>query len=105
MTATFAQLRVIAVVAFAEFGFSDDDELECHGGLGGYDDPSLYDVPTAEAYLPSSCAVSWRPILPGGEASQETVLVSLAGPEVVTWMPEVEELFTSGLPRPAIVRL
>lgn len=98
-------IRALAVDAFAEFGFSDDQAFQCDGGLGGYDDPPFDDAPAADAYLNSSCVVSWRPILPGGGASQDTVLVSAAGPEVVTWMPELEELFTSGLPRPAIVRL
>lgn len=98
-------IRAVAVEAFAQFGFSRDHKPECRGGLGGYDYPSLYDGPAADEYLPGSCAVSWRPLLPGGGASQDTVLVSPAGPEVVTWMPELEELLTSGVPRPAIVRL
>lgn len=103
--ALIGDIRALAIDAYAEFGFSDDHFFECDGGLGGYDDPSHFGAAAADAYLPSSCGVSWRPRLLGGGASQDTILVSLAGPEVVTWMPEIEELFTSGLPRPAIVQL
>ena len=91
--------------AYSVFGFSGDWRNHCQGGLGGYTSPLRDASRASPAALQDSCTVSWRPSLPGGGASQDTVLVSPAGLEVVTRMPDHPELLTSGLPRPAIIAL
>jgi hypothetical protein len=49
--------------------------------------------------------MAWNPSITGGGKSEDTVLVSAEGHEVLTRTPQLGELKTHGVPRPAIVEL
>jgi len=55
--------------------------------------------------LPPVGAVAWNPSVTGGGKSEDTVLISDRGPEILTRTPKLTELDVDGLPRPAIVEL
>ena len=55
--------------------------------------------------LPQVGAVAWNPSVTGGGKSEDTVLVTADGCDVLTRTPELGELKTRSLPRPAIVEL
>jgi hypothetical protein len=62
-------------------------------------------VPDEPTPLPSSCAVAWNPSITGGAKSEDTALVTGDGVEVISRTPDLGEIETDGLPRPAIVEL
>ena len=50
-------------------------------------------------------AVAWNPSIAGGAKSEDTALVTAEGVEVITRTPDLGELETTGVARPAIVTL
>jgi hypothetical protein len=62
-------------------------------------------VPGEDTRIPASAALAWNPSITGGAKSEDTILVSEEGVEVVTRMQDLGEIETAGLPRPAIVVL
>ena len=74
-------------------------------GLTGYRGQEVFAVPGETTRIPESAALAWNPSLTGGAKSEDTILVSAEGLEVVTRTPEARGLATGGAPRPAIVEL
>ena len=50
-------------------------------------------------------ALAWNPSVTGGAKSEDTILVSDEGVEIVTRTPDLGEIQTAGEPRPAIVEV
>jgi hypothetical protein len=65
----------------------------------------VFATPGEATALPRSCAVAWNPSITGGAKSEDTALVGVDGIEVITRTPDLGELDTAGVPRPAIVHL
>ncbi len=91
--------------AYAAHGFSGEWRGHHQGGLTGYRGREVFAVPGEPTRIPASAALAWNPSIAGGAKSEDTILVSPAGVEVVTRTPELGELETAGHPRPAIVEL
>ena len=88
--------------AYEAAGLSGEWRLHHQGGLTGYKGREVFAVPGAETVLPSTCAVAFNPSVTGGGKSEDTVLVTDAGVEVLTRTPMLPELANG---RPAIVAL
>lgn len=99
---TLGELFGVAVDAYAAAGFSDEWRLHHQGGLTGYKGREIFATPTCETVLPSTCAVAFNPSVTGGGKSEDTVLVTEDGVEVLTRTPALPELPNG---RPAIVAL
>jgi Xaa-Pro dipeptidase len=103
--ATLGDAFAAGADAYAEQGFPDEWRLHHQGGLTGYRGREVFAVPAEPTRIPASAALAWNPSITGGAKSEDTVLVSSDGVEVVTRTPDLGELETAGAPRPAIVEL
>jgi antitoxin VapB len=90
---------------YAERGFPEEWRLHHQGGLTGYRGREVFAVPGEPTRIPPCAALAWNPSIAGGAKSEDTVLVTEDGVEVLTRTPDLGELETAGLPRPAIARL
>ena len=102
---TTGEVLAVASDAYAAQGFPGEWRLHHQGGLTGYRGREIFATPGEPTRLPSSCAVAWNPSLTGGAKSEDTALVGPEGVEILTRTPELGELETRSLPRPAIVEL
>jgi Xaa-Pro aminopeptidase len=91
--------------AYAAHGHPEEWRGHHQGGLTGYRGREVFATPGEPTRIPASAALAWNPSVAGGAKSEDTILVSSAGVEVVTRTPDLGELETRGLPRPAIVEL
>ena len=91
--------------SYAAQGFPEEWRKHHQGGLTGYRGREVFATPRVETAIPSSAALAWNPSLTGGAKSEDTILVSADGIDVVTRTPDLGELETAGQPRPAIVEL
>jgi Xaa-Pro dipeptidase len=94
-----------AAEAYAAQGFPEEWRRHHQGGLTGYRGREVFATPGEETRIPESAALAWNPSITGGAKSEDTILVSTHGVEVVTRTPDLGELETAGAPRPAIVEL
>jgi Xaa-Pro dipeptidase len=103
---THGELLEVLIDAYATRGFPDEWKLHHQGGLTGYKGREVFATPGEPTPLPGACAVAWNPSLSGGAKSEDTVLVTEAGIDVITRTEEQPELSTdAGIPRPGIVEL
>jgi hypothetical protein len=102
---THGELLEVLAEAYEREGFPEEWRRHHQGGLTGYKGREGFAVPDEPTPLPATGAVAWNPSITGGGKSEDTVIVSGAGQEVLTRTPELGELETFGLPRPAIVEL
>jgi Xaa-Pro dipeptidase len=91
--------------AYARAGVPEEWRRHHQGGLTGYRGREVFGVPGEPTRIPSVAAVAWNPSIAGGAKSEDTVLVSGEGVEVLTRTPELGELELDPVPRPAIVEL
>ncbi|HEY2938960.1 MAG TPA: M24 family metallopeptidase [Gaiellaceae bacterium] len=103
--ARHGELFDVIAEAYERAGFSEEWRRHHQGGLTGYKGREVFAVPGEPTPLPPAGAVAWNPSITGGGKSEDTVLVTAAGHEILTRTPELPELETAGLPRPAIVEL
>jgi Xaa-Pro aminopeptidase len=103
--ATLGEVFAAGADAYAAQGFPDEWRGHHQGGLAGYRGREVFAVPGETTRIPSSAALAWNPSIKGGAKSEDTILVTAEGVEVVTRTPDLGELATAGLPRPAIVQL
>jgi Xaa-Pro aminopeptidase len=103
--ATLGEAFAAGAEAYAAEGFPEEWRGHHQGGLTGYRGREAFAVPGEMTHIPASAALAWNPSIAGGAKSEDTVLVSAAGVEVVTRTPDLGELETVGIPRPAIVEL
>jgi Xaa-Pro aminopeptidase len=91
--------------AYASQGFADEWRGHHQGGLTGYRGREAFATPAESTRIPERAALAWNPSIAGGAKSEDTVLVTPGGLEVVTRTPDLGEVETAGLPRPAITIL
>jgi Xaa-Pro aminopeptidase len=103
--ATLGEAFAAGAEAYAAQGFPEEWGGHHQGGLTGYRGREVFAVPGEPTRIPASAALAWNPSIKGGAKSEDTILVSAAGVEVLTRTPDLGELETRGLPRPAIVQL
>jgi Xaa-Pro aminopeptidase len=102
---THGELLDVIAEAYDREGFPEEWRRHHQGGLTGYKGREVFAVPGEPTPLPPVGAVAWNPSITGGGKSEDTVLVTAEGPEVLTRTPELGELGTRGFPRPTIVEL
>ncbi len=97
-----------AIQAYAEVGYPDEWQLHHQGGAAGYEPREYLATPHADDVVCAGQAYAWNPTI-GGTKSEDTILVSEAGCEVLTAMPDwPEHLVTVAgqvLHRPAILEV
>jgi Xaa-Pro dipeptidase len=103
--ATLGEVFEDGASAYAAHGFPGEWRGHHQGGLTGYRGREVFAIPGEPTRIPASAALAWNPSIAGGAKSEDTILVSEAGVEVVTRTPDLGELETAGLPRPSIVEL
>jgi Xaa-Pro dipeptidase len=103
--ATLGEVFAVGADAYDGQGFPEEWRGHHQGGLAGYRGREVFAVPGEPTRIPAAAALAWNPSIKGGAKSEDTILVTAAGVEVVTRTPDLGELETDGLPRPAIVRL
>jgi antitoxin VapB len=103
--ATHGELFDVIADAYDRQGFPEEWRRHHQGGLTGYKGREVFAVPGEQTPLPSLGAVAWNPSVTGGGKSEDTVLVSSAGREVLTRTPELPELDAFEPQRPAVVEL
>jgi Xaa-Pro dipeptidase len=91
--------------AYAAQGVPDEWRRHHQGGLTGYLGREVFATPGEATTIPASAAVAWNPSITGGAKSEDTALVCAEGVEVITRTPELPELDTAPVPRPAIIVL
>jgi Xaa-Pro dipeptidase len=99
---TLGELFGVLAAAYAAGGLPDEWRLHHQGGLTGYKGREIFATPTDDTVLPSTCAVAFNPSVTGGGKSEDTVLVTEDGVEVLTRTPALPVLPNG---RPAIVAL
>jgi Xaa-Pro dipeptidase len=103
--ATLGDVFAAGAEAYAAQGFPEEWRHHHQGGLTGYRGREVFAVPSEDTRIPASAALAWNPSITGGAKSEDTILVSSDGFEVVTRTPDLGEIETAGPPRPAIVQL
>jgi Xaa-Pro dipeptidase len=103
--ATLGDAFAAGAAAYATQGFPEEWRLHHQGGLTGYSGREVFAVPAETTRIPRSAALAWNPSITGGAKSEDTILVSSDGVEVVTRTPDLGEIETTAEPRPAIVEL
>jgi Xaa-Pro dipeptidase len=89
--------------AYERQGFPEEWRKHHQGGLTGYSGREVFATPGDGTVLPDTCAVAWNPSVTGGGKSEDTVLVTQAGVEVLTRTPELPEIEPAVGPRRAAV--
>ena len=103
--ATLGEVFAAGAGAYAEAGFPEEWRHHHQGGLTGYRGREVFGTPGEPAVIPANAAVAWNPSIAGGAKSEDTALVTADGVEVITRTPDLGEVETQGLPRPAILEL
>ena len=102
---TLGEVVSKAIDQYASEGFPKEWELHHQGGLTGYAGREIFGTPASQYRLQHNQVLTWNPSITGTK-SEDTILLSGNGPEVLTrsgnW-PELEvELPVGRLPRPTI---
>ena len=103
--ATLGEIFGAGAEAYAAQGVPEEWRRHHQGGLTGYRGREVFAVPGEATRIPASAALAWNPSITGGAKSEDTILVSAVGVEVVTRTPDLGELETSSAPRSAIIEL
>ena len=101
--ATLGEAFAAGAEAYASQGFPEEWRGHHQGGLAGYRGREVFATPGEPTPIPAAAALAWNPSIGGGAKSEDTILVTAAGAEVITRTEDLGELETAGLPRPAIV--
>ena len=103
---THGELFELLAEGYERVGFPEEWRRHHQGGLTGYRGREVFAVPGEPTPLPAVGAVAWNPSITGGGKSEDTVLVSEDGAEVVTRTPQLGQLSTAArISRPAIAEL
>ena len=102
---TLGEVMRRAIDQYVSEGYPQEWELHHQGGLTGYAGRELFGNPESEYRLQSSQVLTWNPSITGTK-SEDTILLTSDGPEVLTrtgtW-PEMQvDLPIGTLSRPAI---
>lgn len=103
---TLADVFAQGVAQYGAEGFPDQWRMHHQGGLTGYGGREIKATPSAHHRLEASSAVAWNPSITGVK-SEDTALVTDAGPEVLTrtgsWPQARVELPAGAVERPVIL--
>lgn len=104
---TLGQVMGAGMAQYAEEGFADEWRLHHQGGLTGYAGREVLATSESSDVLEADQVVAWNPSITRVK-SEDTALVTDAGPEVLTrtgrW-PQDEVALPSGtIPRPALLQ-
>ncbi|HEY2936425.1 MAG TPA: M24 family metallopeptidase [Gaiellaceae bacterium] len=103
---TLGELFHVLTSAYAAAGLPGEWRLHHQGGLTGYRGREVFASTDDPTVLPPDCALAWNPSVTGGGKSEDTVLVTDRGLEILTSTPQLGTIETAaGLPRAAIVEL
>ncbi len=95
-----------AVEQYGDEGFGDEWRLHHQGGLTGYGGREIFGTPSADHRLEEAQVVAWNPSITGVK-SEDTVLVTAGGPEVLTrtgaWPQDRVELPAGTAERPVLL--
>lgn len=75
---------------YAEEGFPDEWRLHHQGGMTGYASREVIATPQTQQEIEVGQAFAWNPSITGAKA-EETFVLTEAGPEVITHVPEEDE--------------
>ena len=100
---TLGEVFAAGAEGYAAQGFPEEWRRHHQGGLTGYRGREVFATPGEPTPIPAAAALAWNPSIGGGAKSEDTILVTAAGAEVITRTEDLGELETAGLPRPAIV--
>ncbi|NUR76266.1 MAG: M24 family metallopeptidase, partial [Thermoleophilia bacterium] len=89
---TLGELFETIVRTYGSLGLPDEWRRHHQGGLTGYKGREVFAVPGDTTVLPPMCAVAFNPSVTGGGKSEDTVLVTSRGVEVLTRTPTLPEL-------------
>ena len=103
---TLGQVLGAGIDQYAEEGFADEWRLHHQGGLTGYAGREVVAVPGSPHVLAAGQVVAWNPSITRVK-SEDTVLVTDVGPEVLTrtpsWPQEDVDLGATTIARPALL--
>jgi Xaa-Pro aminopeptidase len=106
--ATSGEVFVAAMAAYADAGYPDEWRRHHQGGATGYQSRTWRAMPGGRETVSADQAFAWNPSI-AGTKSEDTVLCTEAGPEVLTASPEwpVTPVALEGnaIPRPDILVL
>jgi Xaa-Pro dipeptidase len=90
------------MAAYAEHGFPDEWRRHHQGGATGYAGREYRATPETQHVVRDGQAFAWNPSI-AGTKSEDTVLVTAQGAEVLTVTPDLPHLAVGGMTRPDIL--
>jgi antitoxin VapB len=101
---TLSQVFDAAVSAYAQTGFAEEWHLHHQGGPAGYEPREYVATPGSTDPVLAGQVYAWNPSITGAK-SEDTILVSDSGNEVLTEIPGWPMISAGGLARPAILEI
>jgi antitoxin VapB len=101
--AALADVLAHGIAAYAQSGYPDEWRRHHQGGLAGYEPREVLVRPSTVGRLEVGHACAWNPSIAGAK-SEDTILIGVDVPEVVTATPGWPTLAGApGLPRPDVL--
>ena len=92
----------VGLAAYAEQGFPDEWTRHHQGGATGYAGREYRATPDTPHVVRDCQAFAWNPSI-AGTKSEDTILVTAEGAEVLTQTPDLPHLAAGGMARPDIL--
>ncbi len=89
--------------AYAAQGFADEWKLHHQGGLAGYQPREVVATPKSSERIEGVQAFAWNPSITGTK-SEDTVLLTDNGIEIITQVAEWPQIEVEGIKRPDILQ-
>jgi Xaa-Pro aminopeptidase len=103
---TLGEVMAREIDHYEREGFPEEWRLHHQGGLTGYAGREVFAVPGSPYKLKSNQAVAWNPSITRVK-SEDTVLITEDGPEILTrdpeWPEQPVEISGGALPRPSLL--
>ncbi len=90
------------MAAYAAHGYPEEWKRLHQGGAAGYAGREYRAVPDTSHVVRDHQAFAWNPSLPGTK-SEDTILSTPTGPEILTATPDLPQIDVGGLSRPGIL--
>lgn len=101
--ATLGDVFRAGMAAYAAQGFPDEWKLHHQGGLAGYEPREALGTPTATQLIEGTQAFAWNPSITGTK-SEDTILVTDKGCEIITQVGDWPQLEVEDIKRPDILQ-
>lgn len=101
---TLAQVFAQIQAAYAAVGFPEEWHLHHQGGPAGYEPREVTANPQSGVEVAAGQVYAWNPSITGTK-SEDSVLITPGGFEVLTPTPDLPTLDIDGFPRPAILEM